>query len=276
MDVFNNLWVISECLLDKERTDAFKKGIEKTVEKGDLVVDAGTGSGILAMLAAKRGAGKVYAIELASDLMELAKENIEKNRLEKIIKIVNEDITEFRLPGSQRADVVVMEMLDTGLVAEHQALAMKALRENNVIDENTELLPHRVDCALELIDYDFNFYNLEMKFVISARNFGATGRIRKKLSNKVMYKTVDFKKVSNLKVDEFVEVGVKENGRCNAILLSTKTYFPDFSIWGTSDMNMPVIVPLSERKVKKGTKINLSISYNMSEGFGNLQCYYNK
>ena len=46
-------WSMTEgvfnCLIDEERTKAFEKAILNTVKKGDIVVDMGTGSGVLAM-----------------------------------------------------------------------------------------------------------------------------------------------------------------------------------------------------------------------------------
>lgn len=51
-------------LIDDERTLGFERAIMAVVRSGDRVVDVGTGSGILAMIAARRGAGEVYALEV--------------------------------------------------------------------------------------------------------------------------------------------------------------------------------------------------------------------
>ena len=48
---------------DRTRTDAFLEAIRAVVKPGDVVVDLGSGTGILAMAAARAGASRVYAIE---------------------------------------------------------------------------------------------------------------------------------------------------------------------------------------------------------------------
>ena len=49
-------------LIDHTRTLAFQRAIEAVVRPGDVTIDVGTGSGILAMLAARAGAaGQVHA-----------------------------------------------------------------------------------------------------------------------------------------------------------------------------------------------------------------------
>lgn len=81
MDIFSNLMVVGECLLDTRRTNAFIRAIKKTVQVGDIALDVGTGSGILAMTSARAGAKHVYAIDIASDIAAFAKTNIRNNHL---------------------------------------------------------------------------------------------------------------------------------------------------------------------------------------------------
>lgn len=60
-------------LLDSRRNAAYREAIEQTVA-GRRVLDVGTGSGLLAMMAARAGATQVYACEANPMLAATARE----------------------------------------------------------------------------------------------------------------------------------------------------------------------------------------------------------
>ncbi|RRD95071.1 50S ribosomal protein L11 methyltransferase [Clostridiales bacterium COT073_COT-073] len=62
-----------------ETTELCLRALEKYMQPGDQVLDVGTGSGILAIAAAKLGAGQVLAIDLDENAVKVAKENVEFN-----------------------------------------------------------------------------------------------------------------------------------------------------------------------------------------------------
>ena len=62
-----------EMLSDSVRVNAYHQGIRRNVRPGDVVVDLGTGTGLLAFMASRAGAKKVYAVE-HSDFIEIARE----------------------------------------------------------------------------------------------------------------------------------------------------------------------------------------------------------
>ncbi|SIT82431.1 50S ribosomal protein L11 methyltransferase [Edaphobacillus lindanitolerans] len=57
------------------------QALEKTVREGDVIVDIGTGSGVLSIGAALLGAGKVTALDLDEVAVKAAKDNVALNGL---------------------------------------------------------------------------------------------------------------------------------------------------------------------------------------------------
>jgi hypothetical protein len=95
-------------IADTGRLAAFEQALAKVIRKGETVVaDIGTGSGVLAMIAARLGARKVIAYELA-EIGALAQRLFKLNKLRNI-EIIPARSTEIIEP--ERADVVVSETL---------------------------------------------------------------------------------------------------------------------------------------------------------------------
>lgn len=70
-----------------ETTRLCIKQIERLIQPGDRVLDLGTGSGILAILAAKLGASHVLAVDPDRTAVDSASENIEKNKVEDRVEV---------------------------------------------------------------------------------------------------------------------------------------------------------------------------------------------
>jgi len=60
---------------------------ERLKKRGQSVLDVGTGSGILSIIAAKLGAREVWGIDIDGVAVENARGNIEKNRVSNLVKI---------------------------------------------------------------------------------------------------------------------------------------------------------------------------------------------
>ena len=94
-------------ITDRARMDAYAAALRRAIEPGATVVDIGTGTGILALLACRYGAGRVYAIE-ASDTIEVARDIARANGVADRIQFIHERSTRVTLP--EAADVVVSDL----------------------------------------------------------------------------------------------------------------------------------------------------------------------
>ena len=65
--------------------------------KDKVVLDVGTGTGILAMFAAKAGARKVYAVD-SSPIAHLAAQLVKDNGLDDTITVINRKVEDLELP----------------------------------------------------------------------------------------------------------------------------------------------------------------------------------
>jgi protein arginine N-methyltransferase 1 len=112
------IWPIGHTALiaDSARTGAYQRAISETVKDGDVVVDLGTGTGILAFFACQAGAKKVYAIE-KQEIIEVAREIARVNNLEKRIAFIRDVSTEVTLP--EKADVLLSELIGNFVYSEN-------------------------------------------------------------------------------------------------------------------------------------------------------------
>lgn len=74
--------------------------LENSVQIGSSWIDAGTGTGILAILAVKLGARRVLALDNDEWSILNAKENVLENDLEKEIKVEQVNLLEYEFPES--------------------------------------------------------------------------------------------------------------------------------------------------------------------------------
>ena len=120
-----------EMLADKQRVDLFRQAIMETVTRGDVVVDIGTGTGILAFFAVQAGARMVYALE-CGPIIDVARKTARENGLEDHIRFIAENSMNADLP--EPADVIVTETIGcfafdegiTGIIADARRRFLKS------------------------------------------------------------------------------------------------------------------------------------------------------
>jgi hypothetical protein len=129
-----------EMLDDRVRTTAFLGAIADVVRPGDVVVDIGTGTGILALAAAKAGARHVYAIE-GSGIGRAAKDLFAANGFADRITLVAGWSSRVELP--EKANVLISEMIGNDPL-EERVMEIFADARARFLTPDARIIPRRL------------------------------------------------------------------------------------------------------------------------------------
>jgi tRNA1Val (adenine37-N6)-methyltransferase len=88
-------------------TDAVLFGAMAPINQGDHVLDIGTGTGVLALMAAQLGAAKVTAVELTEEAFKEADINFNNSQWAKRLEAVHQDIQSFALTAGRQYDLII-------------------------------------------------------------------------------------------------------------------------------------------------------------------------
>lgn len=94
-------------IADHVRMDAYVRALELTVRPGDVVLDIGTGTGIMALVACRLDAARVIAVE-RDDVIEIARQIAARNGVDDRITFIHARSTDIELP--QKANVIVSDL----------------------------------------------------------------------------------------------------------------------------------------------------------------------
>jgi len=244
---------IRECLYDAKRTESFAKAIKSTIKKGDIVVDAGSGSGILGLLALKYGAGKVYAIESNPRQKKIIENNARLNGFGGKIKVLIGDATKVRLP--EKVDVILCELIHTATFFEPQMQIIDHLKA--YLKPHGNIIPERMYSNVQLVKAQEYFYGLKLSY----ESREAIDEVA--LSESKQFDEIWFKEDEPLHLRTIVELKATKNGRVNALkfagrlLLGGRVYLGE-----TPHILMPEIVFLKEPfSVIRGKSYYIEIVY---------------
>lgn len=122
---FSGFYEQERMLADKPRMEFYRAAIQRHIQPGDCVIDLGTGTGILAALASRRGAAQVYAIDHSS-ILDTARTLATANRIERVDFVATHS-TEFSLP--EKVDVILHEQMGDCLFDEAMVANVSDLRD---------------------------------------------------------------------------------------------------------------------------------------------------
>lgn len=125
--------------------------LDELVQTGDTVFDVGTGSGILAVAAAKLGAASVRAIDLDPVAVRVAQENVAMNHVEQTVTAVQGDL----LTGVDgQADIIVANIIADIIIQILQDLPPR-LKDDGVFIASGIITERLSDVTAAMLDHKF-------------------------------------------------------------------------------------------------------------------------
>lgn len=143
---FADLYEQERMLADQPRMNFYNSAITRHIQPGDRVIDLGTGTGILAALASRRGAAKVYAID-HSKILDHARDIAVHNGVRNV-EFIGVHSSEFKTP--EKVDVILHEQMGDCLFDESMVANVADLRDR-LLKPGGLILPSRFDLFCEPI-----------------------------------------------------------------------------------------------------------------------------
>jgi hypothetical protein len=264
------------------------------VQEGDIVVDIGTGLGILAISAVRAGAQHVYAVE-ASGIGKSAKAIFEANGVADRVTLIEGWSTQIDLP--EQADVLISEIIG------HEPLGERVLEitmdaSKRLLKPNARLIPHKIRILglpvtipqEELMKQTFTAQTLQnwqswygIDFSVLEETFRNTtnvffinsfsARDWKTISEPLLLAEVDLKNLNDLIIDKTILFTANTSGTLNGLV----EYFglelgptARFSTYPTqvdeaNHWDSPVWIFSDPFSVEPGDKFTVTYQYRKTE-----------
>ena len=262
---------------DTVRNTAYETALGSALKNGGIVLDIGSGSGLLAMMAIRQGASRVITCEAIPMIARKAIEIIRRNGLEDRIQVINKKSTDLVVGQDfpEHADVLVTEIFDDGLLGEFAFAAIGHARKN-LLKPGAQLIPTGVRVMAMAIESKEIFQNHRVYqaagFDVSAFNeFSSVGYYGYHLA-KMAYKPMSAPKLvfefdfKNLPGNEKIPFNLEaiDSGTCHAIAywfqlklddsitISTMPGLPQLSCWKQAVQLME-----SPERLTKGNTLKL-------------------
>jgi len=131
-----------EMLNDEKRNEAFERALTNAITPETIVLDIGSGTGLLAMMAARAGAKETVTCEMVPQLAELARDTVVLNGLADRIITLDKKSTSLVI-GYQmvhKANLLVTETVDCGLLGEGIVSSI-AHAKANLLTDDAQIVP---------------------------------------------------------------------------------------------------------------------------------------
>jgi protein arginine N-methyltransferase 7 len=127
---------------DTIRNKAYYDALRAVITSKSNVLEIGTGSGLLSMMAARLGANSVTTCEAEKIIATIAKDIIAENGLNNLIKVIDKKSTDVLVGVDlpQQADILVSEILSSSLLGEFVLSSIEDAKRR-LLKPNCKIIP---------------------------------------------------------------------------------------------------------------------------------------
>lgn len=274
-------------LRDYVRMAAYRRAIEKAVNKDTIAMDLGCGSGILSFFAASAGAKKIFAIERRPDIILLAKELAKANGLEEQIEFIegaSSQIGEEKL--NPKPELLIAEILGNGILEEN-VLEFTIDARKRFLAPGANMIPAKLDIYFfafdsgmilnrsqeveefkDLYGYDFTILGQVLCNKATTRMDRYNTMAYQTMTDPVMVKSLDFRTIEESSFAQRFELTALEDGKITSFCGYFKAHLDEETILTNSPWAPPthwthlIYTLAAPRPVKKGETITMEVIYD--------------
>jgi type III protein arginine methyltransferase len=216
---------------DQLRNEAYDAAIRRAVTPGALVLDIGTGAGLLSMMAARAGARHVVTCEMTTPVAAKAQQIVAQNGLQDRITVLNKKSNDIVVGTDmpEKADVLVQEIFDSDLLSEGVLPSMEDAHAR-LLKPGAKLIPSAASAMVALVSgeqlramvrvdkaagFDVDMFNEFMpeRFVFDGQRFKFDW-----LSDPVPALSFDFRETRYPHEHKLVDIKATRSGLCLGVV----------------------------------------------------------
>jgi type II protein arginine methyltransferase len=140
---------------DMERNRAYDRAIRRAVRPGMHVLDIGTGAGLLSLMSARAGAGRVTTCEMVPEVAAMAQRIMDVNGVADRVRVAAKKSTDLVVGQdmADRADLLVSEVLSNDLLTEDVVETIAHARAQ-LLKPGAPMIPRAIAVVAALVGGD--------------------------------------------------------------------------------------------------------------------------
>ena len=275
---------------DDERNAAYERALKRAITPESIVFEIGTGSGLVAMMAARAGAKHVVTCEAVPILADIAQETIARNGLADKITVLSKRSTQVRLGADlpEKADIFVSELINIGMLAPNMLPIIQHARANLVKPE-AKIIPEaavvwgvlmqcdhlaRINPVRRIAGFDMGAFDIFRSPGYAQIDLGAdTHRV---LSSRFRVLDFDFRKATKTEDLRSLAVLANHAGTCHGVcfwfdlILDAETTYRSESRSRTNHWKQAIHFFPEPVAVEEGDRLDIAAGYDNTRIFFNL------